>query len=100
LTVRKTIALLGVAALTLAGTAWAGEKDQSRESMVARAMAVAEIDFELHLAQLGLAGSSLLSERRESSDEARATDAVWAEAEPGTTLEAPALPGAVSNSGN
>ncbi len=99
---RKTIATLGVAALSLAGTAWAGEKVESRESMVARAMAVAEIDFELHLAQLGLVGSSLLSERRETPEAARASDAVWADKAPGTASDEaePAPAAAPSRSGN
>ena len=70
---QKTIATLGMAALALAGTARAGEQRageprEDRTSMVARAMAVAEIDFELRLTQLGLAGSSLLSETRKAQE--------------------------------
>jgi hypothetical protein len=72
--VRKTIATLGMAALALAGTARAGEQRAGEQkedgsSMVARAMAVAEIDFELRLARLGLAGSSLLSEARKAQEQ-------------------------------
>jgi hypothetical protein len=55
--------ILTVTALGLAGTAWAGEKKDAREARVARAMAVAQVDFDLYRAQLGLSGSSLLSER-------------------------------------
>jgi hypothetical protein len=57
--VRKAMTILSVMALGVAGTAWAEETKGDRESKVARAMAVAEIDFDLHRARLGLVGSSL-----------------------------------------
>ena len=59
---RNLVATLSLATLALAGSASAGEKKAEQEAKVARAMAVAEFDFELHRAQLGLLGSSLLSE--------------------------------------
>jgi hypothetical protein len=65
LAVRNLVATVSMAALAVAGTAVAGEQKKSdKDAKVARAMAVAEIDFELHRAQLGLVGSSLLSERQ------------------------------------
>jgi len=78
-----------VAVLVLAGTAQASEKREDQHSMVARAMAVAEIDFELHLAQLGLVGSSLLSEERKAEE-----SAVSAEKPASTTAAAPTTPAA------
>jgi hypothetical protein len=62
LTVRNVTLTLSMAALAVAGTAVAGGQKCEQEAKVARAMAVAEVDFELHRAQLGLVGSSLLSE--------------------------------------
>ena len=62
---RNLVATVSMAALAVTGTAVAGEqKTSDKDAKVARAMAVAEIDFELHRAQLGLVGSSLLSERQ------------------------------------
>ncbi|HEY7515680.1 MAG TPA: hypothetical protein VIC87_14435 [Vicinamibacteria bacterium] len=73
---RKAMTILTVTALGLAGTAWAGEKKDAREARVARAMAVAQIDFELYRAQLGLSGSSLLSERKADVETGRAQSVV------------------------
>ena len=93
---RNVIATLSMAALAVAGTAAAGDKKQERDAKIARAMAVAEVDFELHRAQLGLIGSSLLSEHRPPI--ATNTSPIerldfWV---PATPAEAPVAPAAVS----
>ena len=64
---RKAMTMLGVLALGAAVSARAEEKKGDRSSNVARAMAVAQIDFDLHRAQLGLVGSSLPSEIQASA---------------------------------
>jgi hypothetical protein len=92
--VRK--AILSVVALGLAGAAWAGEKKDDKDSKVARAMAVAQIDFDLHRANLGLIGSSLLSERPAKPETARPAVVAKPEAEAtAVPMEAPVVPAAI-----
>jgi hypothetical protein len=98
--VRKAMTILSVVALGLASSAWAGEKKDdkdSKDSKVARAMAVAQIDFDLHRAQLGPVGSTLLSEGHAKPETAR--PAVVAKPPADVTaapVEAPAVPPAIA----
>ncbi len=73
---RKAMTILGVLALGGAISARAEEKKQDRGSKLARAMAVAQIDFDLHRAQLGFVGSSLASERPGKPETARQAEVV------------------------
>jgi hypothetical protein len=68
LAVRNLVAMFSLATLALAGSASAGENKSGQDAKVARAMAVAEIDFELHRAQLGLIGSSLSGKANKPSE--------------------------------
>jgi hypothetical protein len=61
--------ILGVLALGAAVSARAEERKGEAASKVDRAMAVAQIDFDLHRAGLGLVGSTLPSERRAAAVE-------------------------------
>ncbi len=93
---RNVTLTLSMAALAVAGTAVAGEKKSDQDAKVARAMAVAEIDFDLHRAQLGLLGSSLLSEGQKAA--APGPSGRADKPEPAaivTPAELPAAPGAV-----
>jgi hypothetical protein len=98
--VRKAMTILSVVALGLAGTAWAGEKKddkESKDSKVARAMAVAQIDFDLHRAQLGLIGSTLMSEGHAKPEKARpAAGAKSAFDATSVPVVAPVAPGAIT----
>ena len=94
---RKAMTILSVVALGLAGTAWAGEKKDSKDSKVERAMAVAQIDFDLHRARLGPVGSTLLSEGHAKPETARPPVVAKPQAEvTAVPVEAPAVPPAIA----
>jgi len=90
--VRKVVAILSLAALALAGTASAGPNKEQRkqEQKLARVMALAEADFAMRRAELGLVGSTLGSESQAFDAQGRLVP-LKAEA-----LGAPATPVAAS----
>ena len=84
------VATLGLVSLALAGSVTTEAKKTDQDTKIARAMAVAEADFELHRAQLGLLGSSALSEHRAAGASTATAKAACAEATPAPETPLPA----------
>lgn len=86
----RNVAILSLAALALAGTVSAApnKEQRKREQKLARVMALAEADFDLRRAELGLVGSTLGSKSQALDAHARSVPA---------KAEVPATPVAASS---